>query len=117
MPVTPLLIHKIHDNNNGVDAGDGFSDLQSDIIAKVIVELRAEWRADIQAAIAAAVAELHNEADMTEAVAELRGQVSVLVSLVGNSDSNGSGQNRSRKAKSVQTSEQTIRRLTVTDRS
>jgi hypothetical protein len=58
------------------------------------------------------------EADMTEAVAQLRGQVSVLMSLVGNSDlgSNGNGRARGRKAKSVQTSEQTIRRLTVTDR-
>jgi hypothetical protein len=117
MSATPAIIHKIHDNNNSVDAGDGFSDLQLDTIAKVIAELRAEWRADIQAAVAAAVAELHNEADMTEAVAELRGQLSVLMSLAGNSDSNGSGQNRSRKAKRVQTSEQTIRRLTVTDRS
>jgi hypothetical protein len=113
------LVHKLHNNNNVGDAYQEppFTDEQSDVLARVIATIRSEVRTEIQDAIAAAVAQLHNEADVTEAVAELRGQVSVLMSLVGNGDLGSNGKNRSRKAKSVQTSEQTIRRLTVTDRS
>lgn len=89
MPATPLIVHKVHDNSNGVDAADGFSDLQLDSIAAALAGLRAEMRAEMQAAIAAAVAELRDENDLSETVAELRGQVRVLLNLVGgNSNDN-----------------------------
>ena len=44
--------------------------------------LRAEIRDETQAAIATAVAELRDEKDLTETVAELRGQVGVLLNLL-----------------------------------
>ena len=56
---------------------------------------------------------IDSQADVTEAVAELRGQMAVLLSLVGNGDLGSNGKNRSRKAKSV--SEQVIRKVTVTN--
>ena len=115
MPTTPHIVHKTH--NNAFDTADEFSNAQMDIIAEVIAELRAEWRTEIETAIAAAVAELREENDLTETVAELRGQVRVLANLLSNSNlvSNGEGKSRSRKAKSVEASE-VIRKLTVTNR-
>jgi hypothetical protein len=88
MTPTPLIVHKVHDNSNGVDAGDGFSELQIDSIAAALAGLRAEIRDETQAAIDAAIARLRNEADMTEAVAELRGQVNALLNLLGGNDNN-----------------------------
>jgi hypothetical protein len=109
------LVHKLHNNNGAGDAYQWppFTDEQSDVLAQVIATVRSEMRAELQSAIAAAVAQLHNEADVTEAVAELRGQMAVLLSLVGNGDLGSNGKNRSRKAKSV--SEQVIRKVTVTN--
>ena len=69
MPATPLIVHKVHDNSDGVDGGDGFSDLQIDAIAMALAGLRAEIRDETQAAIATAVAELRDENDLTETVA------------------------------------------------
>jgi hypothetical protein len=90
MPATPLIVHKVHDNSDGVAGGDGFSDLQIDAIAMALAGLRAEIRDETQAAIATAVAELRDEKDLTETVAELRGQVGVLLNLIGG-NSNGNG--------------------------
>ena len=50
--------------------------------------MRAEIRDETQAAIDAAVAKLRDENDLTEAVAQLRGQVGVLLNLIGG---NGNG--------------------------
>jgi hypothetical protein len=84
----PAIVHKVHDNSNDVGAGDGFSDLQIDAIATALAGLRAEIRDETQAAIDAAVAKLRDENDLTETVAELRGQVGVLLNLIGG---NGNG--------------------------
>jgi hypothetical protein len=101
MPTTPLIVHKVHDNSNSVDAGDGFSDLQVDAIATAMAGLRAEIRDETQAAIATAMAQLRDENDLTEAVAQLRGQVSVLLNLIGgNSNGNGNGNNKLLEASS-----------------
>jgi hypothetical protein len=89
MSAMPAIIHKIHDNSN-LDTGnaDGFSELQLESIAAALAGLRLDIRAEMETAIAAAVAELRNEADVTETVAELGGQVSVLRNLAG---ANGNG--------------------------
>ena len=102
--MSATVVHKLHDNNNRLDTGDGFSDFQVDTIAKVIAELRAEWLADIQAAITAAVAELRDENDQAETVAELRGQVSVLLNLIGGNSNN---------PKLLDASGEIVRKLTV----
>jgi hypothetical protein len=107
MPATPLIVHKVHDNSNGVDAGDGFSDLQVDAIATAMAGLRAEIRDETQAAIATAMAQLRDENDLTEAVAQLRGQVSVLLNLIGG-NSNGNGNN-----KLLEASSEIVRKRTV----
>jgi hypothetical protein len=92
MQTTPLIVHKVHDdsNSNGVDAGDGFSDLQIDAIAMALAGLRAEIRDETQAAIDAAVAKLRDENDMRETVFELKGKVDALVNLIGG-NGNGNG--------------------------
>ncbi len=107
MPATPLIVHKVHDNSNSnaVNAGDGFSDLQLDAIAAALAGLRDDIRAEMQAAIATAVAQLRDENDLTETVAQLRGQVSVLLNLIGG---NGNDNN----LKLFEASE-TVRKLTV----
>jgi hypothetical protein len=107
MPTTPLIVHKVHDNSNSVDAGDGFSDLQVDAIATAMAGLRAEIRDETQAAIDAAVAKLRDENDLTEAVAQLHGQVSVLLNLIGG-NSNGNGNN-----KLLEASSEIVRKRTV----
>ena len=106
MSATPLIVHKVHDNGNGVDAGDGFSDLQVDFIAAAMAGLRAEIMDETEAAIARAVAQLRDENDLTAAVAELRGQVSVLLNLMGG-NGNGNGNNQKLEASEI------VRKLTV----
>ena len=108
MPATPLIVHKVHDNNDGVAGGDGFSDLQIDAIAMALAGLRAEIRDETQAAIATAVAKLRDENDLTEAVAQLRGQVSVLLNLIG-----GNGNGNSNNPKLLDASGEIVRKLTV----
>ena len=95
MPL-PRIIYKMReDNGDGTDAlpGDNdqwpvFSDEQLDVIAAVLAETRAELRADmrdeIQAAIDKAVTELRGERDLHEAIAELRGQLAAVMTLVDN---------------------------------
>jgi hypothetical protein len=109
--------YDLGDANLGAWSCQRFSNLQLETIARVIAELRAEWQADIDSVVTAAVAKLRGENDLTETVAELRGQVTALMHLLGNNDltSNGNGKSRSRKAKSVEASE-VIRKLTVTNR-
>ena len=100
----PAIVHKVHDNSNSVDAGDGFSDLQVDSIAAALAGLRAEIRDETQAAIDAAVAKLRDENDLIETVAQLRGQVSVLLNLIGG---NGNGNDKLLEASEI------VRKLTV----
>ena len=104
MSVTPL-IHKTHDNNNGVDAGDGFSDWQVEAICLALARWRAEIRDETEAAIAEAIAKLHAETDLTERIAELRGQVGVLLNLRG-----GNGGNDNNNLKLFEASE-TVRKV------
>jgi hypothetical protein len=92
MSAMPAIVHKIHDNSNALDTGrgDGFSELQLESIAEALAGVRLDMRAEMEAAIAKAVAALRDETDVTETVAELRGQVRVLLNLAG---ANGNGSN------------------------
>ena len=59
-----------------------FTEAQTDAIAYVIVELRKQWREEREAAIAPLKAEIAELTGKVDAVAELRGQVSVLLTLL-----------------------------------
>jgi hypothetical protein len=54
------------------------------VIAAALAETRADMRDEIQAAIDKAVTELRGERDLHEAIAELRGQLAAVMTLVDN---------------------------------
>jgi hypothetical protein len=95
MPL-PRIVYKTRENNSdGTDVlpGDNdqwpvLSDEALDVIAAALAELhaelRAELRGDIQTAIDKAITELRGERDLHHAIAELRGQLTAVMNLVGN---------------------------------
>jgi hypothetical protein len=75
------------------------------VIAAALAETRADMRDEIQAAIDKAVTELRGERDLHEAIAELRGQLAAVMTLV----DNGNGVK-------LFEAEQTVRQLKVSTR-
>jgi hypothetical protein len=59
-----------------------FTEYQSDVLAHVIVELRKQWREERDEAIAPLKAEIAELKGNLDAIAELRGQVSALFTLL-----------------------------------
>jgi hypothetical protein len=84
----PVVIHKEYTGKQPSLPDNGeqllFSDEQIDTIAQALAELRADLRDEWQAAIDKAITELRGEKDLHEAIAELRGQLAVVMNLFGN---------------------------------
>jgi hypothetical protein len=111
----PVIIHKKYlgeqplrrDNGNGNDNGNGEDQPMStddmimiDAVAQALAETRSQLRTEFQSMIDDAVGPL------TEAVAVLQGQVSVLMNLIGSLVSNG---NSVKEASETRT--KTVRRV------
>ena len=111
-PSMPMIVHKEYTGTQpplatDVDDGDElpplFSDEQIDVIAAALAEMRNEFRDMVSDAMA----------PLTEQVAVLQGQMSVMMNLIGSIVSNnGNGNNNS--SKSIEASEtRTTRRVRV----
>ena len=81
-PGEELAFKVMKDARPPVPEPEPFTEAQADAIAYVIVELRKQWREEREAAIAPLKAEIAELTGKVDAVAELRGQVSVLLTLL-----------------------------------
>jgi hypothetical protein len=115
-PTLPTIVHKEYtgrqpalDNGNGNEPPP-FTDEQVDIVAQALADVRVELRDEFASMIEEATGSL------TEQVAVLQGQVSVLLSLIGTlvSNGNGNGNNNGNGTKSIEADEvRTTRRVRV----
>ena len=111
----PTIVHKEYtgrqpalDSNGNGNEPPPFTDEQVDIVAAAMAELRVEMRTEFQDMLESALGSL------TEQLATVQGQVSVLLNLIGTLVSNGNNGNGN-NAKSIEASDEikTTRRVRV----
>ena len=117
-PGLPTIVHKEYtgrqpalDSNGNGNEPPLFSDEQIDTVAQALADMRIELRDEFASMIEEATGSL------TEQVAVLQSQVSVLLNLIGtlvsNGNGNGNGNGNSNSSKSVEAIETRTRRVRV----
>lgn len=114
-PILPTIVHKeytgrqpalVDDNNGNGNEPPLFSDEQIDVVAAAMAELRIAMRDEFATMIE------NTMGSLTEQVATLQGQMSVMMNLINTIVSNGN--NKGNDTKSIEASEvKTTRRVRV----